>query len=71
VGRGHFWDGLETWNRGGSWEDIGVTLAETPSLRNMEPEVATWMDFQWREKYTNPPTKPSTKNLPCLQDVQG
>lgn len=36
VGRGHLWDGMETWDR----EDVGVTLVETPSLRNMEPEVA-------------------------------
>jgi hypothetical protein len=28
-------------------------------------------DFQWRDRDTNPATKPSTQNLSCLQDVQG
>jgi hypothetical protein len=30
-GEAHLWDKLETRNEGGSWEDMGVTLVETPS----------------------------------------
>jgi len=33
------------------------------------PPVAK-QDFQWKEGYINPITKPSTQNLPCLQDMQ-
>ena len=32
---------------------------------------STVRDFQRREGDINPPTKPSTQNLSCLQDVQG
>ncbi|KRY94069.1 hypothetical protein T11_2973 [Trichinella zimbabwensis] len=42
------------------------------------PETWIWskapearQDSQWRDKDSNPPTKPSTQNLSCLQDVQG
>jgi hypothetical protein len=34
------------------------------------PPVAR-QDFQWKESTHNPPIKPSTQNLSCLQDVQG
>ena len=27
----HFWEETDTWDGGGSWESIGVTLAETPN----------------------------------------
>lgn len=29
VGVGHLWDKPESWDRGGSWEDMKVTLAES------------------------------------------
>jgi hypothetical protein len=31
----------ETWNGGGSQESMGVTLAETPSSGDIEPEETT------------------------------
>ena len=36
----HLEDMPETWHRGGSQESMGVTLAETHSSGNIEPEEA-------------------------------
>jgi hypothetical protein len=36
----HLWNVPETCDEGGSQESMGVTLAETPSSGDMEPEVA-------------------------------
>jgi hypothetical protein len=44
------------------------------ALRDTDPEVtppiARW-DSQWRDKDSIPPTKLSTQNVFCLQDLQG
>jgi hypothetical protein len=53
----------------GPRESKGVTLA----VGDMDPGVATSVarqDFQWKDKDSNPPTKPSTQNVSCLQEVQ-
>ena len=71
---GNIRDKAETWGGSGSWEDMGVTLGETPGARDKETEMATScsrQDFQWKEGDTNPPTKPSIQKCPCLQDIQG
>ena len=47
-----------------------ATLAETPSSEDMDPEVAM-QDSQWKDKDYNPPIKPSTQNVSCLQHFQG
>ena len=63
----------ETWD-GGRRKSMRVTLAETPSIGDMELEVAipiARQDFQWRAKDTNLPIILSTPNLSCLQGVQG
>ena len=43
VGRweGHLQDETETWEKGGAQESMGVTLAVTHSIGDMEPEEAT------------------------------
>ena len=49
-----------------------ITLAETLSSGDMEPERLTFcsrQDTQWRDK--DPLTKLLTQNLSCLQEVQG
>jgi hypothetical protein len=68
----HLWQYLETWDGGGYGESMGVTLVET--VGDMETEVATscsQVGLPVEEGNTNPPTKLSTQNLSCLQDVQG
>lgn len=63
--RREIWRGISEKNQ------IGVTLAETPSSRGVWslrwlPSVIR-QDFQWREVNTNQLTKPSSQNLLCLQ----
>lgn len=36
ISEGRFWDNPETWNGRGSWESVGVTLAETPNSGEYE-----------------------------------
>ena len=38
---GNIRDKAETWGGSGSWEDMGVTLGETPGARDKETEMAT------------------------------
>ena len=38
---GHLQDETETWDKGGTQESMGVTLAVTHSIGDMEPEEAT------------------------------
>ena len=37
---GHLEDGSETWDKGGTQESMGVTLAVTHYIANVEPEEA-------------------------------
>jgi hypothetical protein len=50
-----------------------ATLAATPSSGGIGiqkwPVPLTRQDSQWRDKASNPPTKPSTQNVSCLQEV--
>ena len=41
VQAGHLQDKTEAWNKGGTQESMGVTLAVTYNIGNMEPEEAT------------------------------
>jgi hypothetical protein len=49
---------------------VGVTLAETPTSKRYGDRRGH-LHFQWSKEDINPPTKPSTQNLSCLQDKQG
>jgi hypothetical protein len=53
---------------------MGVTLAEISNREGTDSDVATpWSQAGLPEEGVdiNPPTKPSTQNVSCLQDVQG
>jgi hypothetical protein len=59
-------DETETWDMGGSQESMGVTLAVTHCIGDMEPEDATscsQVGTRWSNRDTNPPTKLLTQNL--------
>jgi hypothetical protein len=59
---------------GGSLECVRVTLVEKHSSGEMKPEGATPVarqEPQWRNEDANPPTKLSTQNVFCLQEMQG
>ena len=78
MGWGNFYDVLETWDGGGSQESLGVDLANSLVSGDMEPEEATsysdagpYHPTQRPDKDTNSPTKLSTQNLSCLQEIQG
>ena len=42
LGRGHLQEETETWDKGGTQESMGVTLAVTHYIGDMEPEEATF-----------------------------
>jgi hypothetical protein len=71
----HLYDMRKTWDSGGAQETLGVTPANTPSSRNMESWVATSCSQAHRipgggrDKDTNIPTRLSTQNLSCLQEM--
>jgi hypothetical protein len=70
---GHVEDITESWDMGGIQSSIGMNLAVTHSIAEMEPKEATYcsqVEPQWSNRDTNPPTKPSTPNLSCLQEMQ-
>jgi hypothetical protein len=46
---------------------MGMTLAVIHNIRDMEP--VTRQDLQWWDRGTNLPTKLSTQNLSCLQEM--
>jgi hypothetical protein len=52
-----------------------LVLSMMPNSGYMEPErrpsLVARKDHQWRDKDTNPHTKLSTQNLPCLIEMQG
>lgn len=52
---------------------MGMTLAVTHSIGNMEPEEnisSSQAEPQWPDKYTIPPMKLLAKILSCLQEMQ-
>ena len=60
--------------RGDQRMPMGMTLGETPSRGDLDPEVplsAPRQHSQWAGKDSNPLTKPLTQNMYCLQDMQG
>lgn len=70
----HIKDLSEICDGRGSRKCMKVTLADTPSSGDVKPEEATSsvrQDYQWREKEKYPPTKLSTQNLSCFQEIQG
>jgi hypothetical protein len=74
------WSGISRENvhcqRPGTGAVLGgheVTLPETPSRREMKPEMSppvARQDHQWSYQDTSPPTEPLTQNVSCLQEVQ-
>ena len=53
---------------------MGMTVLMTHYFGDMEPEETNCYiqkEPQWSNRDTNPPTKLSTQNLSCLQEMQG
>ena len=64
----------ETWDGVVLKESVWVTLAEMHSSGDIESAKATCIarqDTQERDKDTNSPTKLSTQNVSCIQEMQG
>ena len=66
---GHLQDETEAWDKGGTQEPMGVTLAVGMWNMKRPPSVAR-QELQWIDRDTIPPTKLSTPNLSCLQEIQ-
>ena len=61
-----------TWDKGGAQESMGVSLAVTHSIEDMETEKATFYhqaEHQWSDRNINQTTKLSTQNLSCLKEM--
>lgn len=60
------------WDKGGTQESVGVTLAVSPEIGvwNLErPSPVARQEPQWSNRDTNPPSKVSTLKS-CLQEMQ-
>ena len=73
-GRDHLQEETETTDKGGAQESMGVTLAVTHSIGDMDPREAAscgQTETPVEHRDTKPPIKLSTQNLACLQKMQG
>jgi hypothetical protein len=62
----------ETWDIGGTKYQWGVILVVIQNIGGMEHEEAiscSQAGTKWSNRDTNPPTKLSTPNLSCLQEI--
>ena len=67
----------ETWDKGGTQESMGVTLAVTDYIRDMEPEETTScrqaqtpVEFQSTHKTYNPKCILSTRNAGMVDGAE-
>ena len=59
--------GMTLESMGMTLEPMGMTLAVARNIGDKEPVAR--QDPQWRDRGTNLPTKLSTQNLSCLQEM--